>query len=884
MHFLSRHFCLLLLLFASCIKLNAQMPCITVTINGDDSICAGTCSTLDPDITGPAGTLNYATQQINYAPYPFTGGNPVLVNVDDLWTPAINIPFCFEFYGTVYNQLLIGTNGLISFDIAQANGVCPWTITAPVPSPSLPMNCIMAPFHDINPMLPTAAGATEINWQVYGAAPCRTFVVTWNDIAQFGVGCDTLASTSQVVLHESTYIIDIFIADKPSCAAWNGGYAIEGLQNSTGTLATVIPGRNFPWPWAVSNDGVRFRPAGPLNVTYQWLDASNTVIGTSQQCMVCPTQTTTYTLNVTLTTCAGPPLVVSTPITITVVPTTLTAIPVSTQPLCLGICDGTASVVITSGQGPFSYSWTPQLPSVPNQTNLCPGSYNCTVIDANGCPVHVVFNLSPIINFSVTTTSLPASCNTSNGLAAAIPTGGTQPYTYQWNTGDTTSSLTNVSSGYYSVIVTDSMGCNDTVMVQVQSNGLSATYTTISPLCFGDSTGTATVTPVGGNGSYTYQWAPYGGNQATATGLCGGNFACLITDSSGCVGMCTFTITTPPPLLASPSANTTICLGQSVTISVTGSGGTAPYTYSWSNSLPPQTSNTITPSQTDTYSVYITDANGCVSPLQATQVKVSPLPLANFYSDEAQCPPALVPFHNLTDSAVTYIWNFGDPSSGLNDSSSLQNPSHVYATTGSYNVTLIAINVWGCADTIVLPSVVIPVSPVAALSAPNQTVSILDPISTFFNSSTGAIDYCIYFGDGDSLCTSSAGPYVHSYDSVGTYTVMLVAWNVLGCPDTTWTEFTIEEPTSLYIPNAFTPNGSGVNDMFLISGINVETFRLLIFDRWGMLIFSTDDVLHGWDGTFEGNKCQEDVYVWKLHYTDNIGGEYDKVGHVSLIR
>lgn len=333
-----------------------------------------------------------------------------------------------------------------------------------------------------------------------------------------------------------------------------------------------------------------------------------------------------------------------------------------------------------------------------------------------------------------------------------------------------------------------------------------------------------------------------------------------------------------------PSSNATICFGESVTISASVLGGTAPYTYNWSHSLPNAASNLITPAQTDTYTIQVTDANGCVSPLQSTQVKVTPLPVADFFALEPTCPPAAVQFTNLTDTAVTFQWYFGDPSSGSLDSSSLENPVHVYNSSGTYTVTLIATNVWGCADTVVNAIAPVPAGPLASVDAADDELLITNAQASFINYTQGGDTYCIYFGDGDSLCTTAIGPYPHTYDSIGTYTVMLVAWNAFGCPDTAYTEISIEEPTTCYIPNAFTPNGSGLNDQFMVYGVNIEEFELRIFDRWGMLLFTSNDIYRGWDGTFQGHKCQEDVYVWKLTYLDNFGNMNEKYGHVSLIR
>lgn len=864
----------------------AQSPCLDAYVF-DDSICQGGCATLSAAITGPRSTTTYTVQPVPYNPLPFMGGNPVLVNLDDLWSPVINIPFCFEFYGTVYNQLIVGTNGLVSFDVSQANGACLWTIGAGIPNPALPMNSIMAPHHDINPMLPTTAGQTEISWQVVGTAPCRSMVISWNDVAQFGTGCDTSSSTCQVVLYETTYIIDIYIANKPLCTSWNNGYAIEGLHNATGTAGITPPNRNYPATWSATNDGMRFSPNGAPQYSIQWLDPSNNVIGTGLTCSPCPIVNTTYTLNVTFTPCSGPPVTITDQATVYVTQSNLAGTSSSTNPLCRGVCDGTASINITNGTQPITYNWipaNPPLPTGPNQSGLCVGSYTCVVTDATGCSIVFTFNLTEQIPFNLTTQTVSTVCGQSTGSANVQVNTGSGVFTYLWSTGDTTASISNLAAGLYMVTVTDSIGCIDSVPVNIGTTGLQLSAQATANLCFGDTNATATITVTGGTAPFTYQWWPYGGNQATAVNLGGGIFTCVVTDATGCTSALNVTIVSPPPILVTPSSNATICLGESTTISAAVQGGTGPYTYTWSHNLPNASSHLITPSQTDTYTLQVTDANGCTSQVFSTQVKVQPLPVADFSAMEPTCPPAAVAFTNLTDSAVSYQWYFGDPSSGALDSSSLEDPVHVYTASGTYTVTLISTNVWGCADTITQAIAPVPATPFAAVDAAEDEITITNAQASFINSTQGGNSYCIYFGDGDSLCTTDFGPYPHTYDSIGVYTVMLVSWNALGCTDTAYTIISVEEPTTCFIPNAFTPNGNGPNDVFMVYGMNIDDFELRVYDRWGMLLFTTTDINRGWDGTFQGHRCQEDVYVWKLSYLDNFGQRNVQYGHVSLIR
>jgi gliding motility-associated-like protein len=859
--------------------------CVNADAGEDDTVCSGQCTLLYADISGTRQTNVYVSGTIPYAPYPFTGGNPVLVNLDDLWSPAVNIPFCFDFYGAVYTQLVIGTNGVITFDVSQANGTCPWTINVAAPNPGLPLNSIMAPFQDINPTIPTPSGATSINWNVYGTAPCRMFVVNWNDVAMYGTGCNSIVTSSQVVLHESTNIIDIFIRNKSVCSSWNNGGGIEGIQNATGSAATVFPGRNFPMGWSATNDGVQFIPAGAPNFSIQWLDPSNNVVSTALAFTVCPAQTTTYTLQVVNTSCNGTPVTVSDAVNVVVTQSTLTANDTSIYPTCMGSCNGMITILAANGVPPYTYTWTPNVSNGPVATNLCQGSYICEVTDGTGCSIAVIVNLTPPPPFTLGAAATPSLCNDSTGTAFVTITGGTGPFTIVWSNGDTTSNIFGLTPGQYQVIVTDSAGCPDSVLTTVAQTGLLLDTVTTQLVCNGSCNGVATVNVMSGTAPFTYNWMPYGGNGPTAYNLCSGFFLCTVTDSAGCSTTAVLPIASPPPITVTPSANQTICAGQSTTIGAVVTGGTPPYTYNWSNGLPPTASNFITPAQTTVYTLVVSDANGCQSALQTTLVKINNAPVTGFSSIEATCPPIMIDFTNLTDSAISYYWNFGDPASGANDTSTLISPSHLYSSGGNYTVTLIAVNAYGCADTLILPNAVqVPHAAVANASVNSTFLTTLDPVLLLNNSSMHAGSYIILFGDGDSLVTSSSGPYSHAYDSLGTFTITLIALNAEGCNDTTWLTVIIEEPTTVFIPNAFTPNGDGKNDFFMVYGVNIRQMHFLIFDRWGLLLFESDDVSNGWDGTYKGSRVQEDVYVWKLVYEDNFSGWHQRIGNVSVVR
>lgn len=486
--------------------------------------------------------------------------------------------------------------------------------------------------------------------------------------------------------------------------------------------------------------------------------------------------------------------------------------------------------------------------------------------------------------------SVPASCNACDGTASVVVNGGTGPYTYTWlpaGTAGNTPNAVSLCPGTYTCIVTDASQCGlpDTAIVTVNSSsGLSLTAAQTDATCFGECNGSASVTVNSGTGPFTFAWAPSGGNAQTANGLCAGTYTVSVTDSSGCASTQIYTITEPPVLTVTMSANASICAGASTTITATPAGGTAPYTVTWDNSLPNGISNSVTPAATTTYNATVTDANGC-NVTDSVTVTISPAPVAGFTASPNGCAPWTFNFTNTTTGATSYLWDFGDPGSGANNTSLLAGPSHTYNFGGSYNVTLIAANASGCLDTITIPNAVtVFPQPVASLTVTNPVLSEEAPTAVFNDLSSGGTNCVTYFGDGDSLIGCNLGSFTHVYGSAGTYTVTMITTNNDGCSDTTEITVVVEPESTIYLPNAFTPNGSGLNDFFLAYGTNINNFTMLVFDRWGNLLFESNDIYKGWDGKFKGQLVQEDVYVWKITYTDSHNKKKKAIGHVTVIR
>jgi gliding motility-associated-like protein len=684
-------FCCISFLFLSSNKVFAQASaCPQVTIAPPPAICSGNCATLTANVQGSVATTSYAVSTIPYSPYSPTVGTPVLVNIDDVWTPVINLPFCFQFYGTSYTQFVIGSNGLISFNTAYAGAFCQWAISAGIPSTGNPVNSIMCPYHDIDPSI----GATsDIRYQVYGSAPCREMVISWYHIPMYSVSCNSMLASQQIVLHETTNIIDMYITDKPLCTGWNGGAAIEGIQDVTGTLATVVPGRNFPTQWTATNDGKRFMPTGAPQYTLNWTGPSGS-LGSANPITVCPATTSTYTCTVTNTTCAGPIVVTSTS-TVTVTPG-LTVTGSQTNSTSCTSCNGTATINVTVGTGPFTYVWTPAPPGgqgTPTATGLCPGVYSCTATNPGGCNGTQTFTITGPTAPTSTQAHTDLTCNgICNGTATIIPNPA-GAYTYTWtpnvSSGSTASGL---CAGVYVVTATNAGGCITTQTITVtQPPALTATQSQVNILCNGACNGSATVNPSGGTPPYSYLWSPTGGSGPVASPLCAGTYTCTITDANGCSIVVTFVITQPPLLTATSSSTPATCGAGNGTVTANPGGGTPGYSYSW-NTAPVQTTQTATGLIAGTYICTITDLNGCTTTATATVIATGGITATITSSTNVSC------FGGSNGSATaapvggtfpfTYSWT----------TTPVQNTSTAIGLiAGSYTCTVIDFN--GCIAT-----------------------------------------------------------------------------------------------------------------------------------------------------------------------------------------
>ncbi len=252
---------------------------------------------------------NYSVSSITYSPpYQFAClQNPVSVNVDDIWSPTINLPFNFCFYGTNYNKCLIGSNGVITFDTTTytPGGYNAWSFANNLPNTSLFRNTIFGVYHDIDPSKGGEVGYELITLNT----GCRALVASWNDIPMYSSTCNSILYSGMIVLYENTNVIEVYVKEKNVCSTWNDGNAIVGIQNAAGNAAVVAPNRNgLDANWTSNGEAWRFTPTGTSLTSIKWFEGigtTGTQLGTTNTINVCPTASTVYTAEVTYALCSG---------------------------------------------------------------------------------------------------------------------------------------------------------------------------------------------------------------------------------------------------------------------------------------------------------------------------------------------------------------------------------------------------------------------------------------------------------------------------------------------------------------------------------------------------------------------------------------------------
>ena len=407
-------------------------------------------------------------------------------------------------------------------------------------------------------------------------------------------------------------------------------------------------------------------------------------------------------------------------------------------------------------------------------------------------------------------------------------------------------------------------------------------YIVTNVSCFGLINGSIDVTPVGGTAPYTYFWSTTQVSQDISN-LAPGQYIVSITDANNCVSSAAIAVTQPlAPLSVSISQAPITCYGYNDgQLTANGAGGTIPYSYVWQPGAVVGSINSLL--GPGTYTVQVTDANGCVSNASAT-LNSPPALIASFtVSDNVVCLPASVTFTNASIGTFTSVlWNL---STGVSNNSNQFNVA--LNTLGCINATMTITDVNGCtADTTISNVVCVVPGPTASFTSNTPEINFETGEITFTNTSINEDQVLWEFGD-NTQSTLDDPTHFYPAQTFASYDVTLIAIDVNGCIDSITQTFELNDNLKLNVPNSFTPNGDGLNDVFLPifnAESGVKEYKFEVYNRWGQLIYETGDLTAGWDGKYKSKICQQGSYNWIIYYQDFSKNPYNVNGHVTLIK
>ncbi len=580
------------------------------------------------------------------------------------------------------------------------------------------------------------------------------------------------------------------------------------------------------------------------------------------------------------------------------------------------ICNGDTTTLTANGGG--FYLWSTGSSS--NSISVSPNSntnYNVVVTDANTCvdssSISVVVNPLPAISISGNNTICQG------GSTTLTASGGSS---YLWNNGSSSSSITvsPVVDSTYIVTGTNANGCSDTssVLVQVMTNP-TATISGNDSICYGEST---TLNATGGG---TYTWNTGATSNSINVSPTSNTPYYVVVDVGGCIDTAFHNLSVNPLPVVNISGNTTICNGQSITLTATGGGSYVWNTGSFSDSI------VVYPTSDTSYSVVVTNIYNCIDSSTAN-VTVNPLPNISINGDTSIC---LGTITSLTASgANNYIWNNSSITPVINVSPT---------TTTTYSVTGTDLN--NCSDSAQIQVEVLPL-PIAAINGSSticfgETTTLtasggdtyvwntLDSTSsitlapqdtstyTVIVSSNGCIDSANYtidviplpvisaysdttiimgqsatiYAQGippfnwmpqDSLsCTNCVNPTATPRET----TTYCVSTSENGCTDSSCVTVYVDNICGdLFVPNSFSPNGDGANDCLKVYSNCLKTVLFRVYSRWGELIFESDEIDGCWDGTNNGSDLNTGVYVFTVKATLINSDEVTLKGNVTLFK
>ncbi len=551
----------------------------------------------------------------------------------------------------------------------------------------------------------------------------------------------------------------------------------------------------------------------------------------------------------------------------------------TSQISCFGMHDGKISIKMSGGNPPYSYQWNHTSEDTASFENLPKGLYRVKITDSNNCTLDTSILITEPSALSITlqnVVDLVYCDDTCRGQALAVVSGGTSPYSYAWITGDNTPYIDNLCAGEYLLWVTDDHGCRDSLLFEVKdTSSMTVSYTTEPESCPGSCDGSIQVDVIQAVFPWKYIWKT-GDTTAFADSLCQGIYDISITDADHCTRRIFPKVSSPPPIVVdSISIIHPYCHGMrdgSITVSI--GGGTPPYTYFWDGAAGTNVLSGL--DRAGNYTLKVVDNNGCEMDTTFALLNYDTL-FASYQSNSVPCKEVCNGSVTIMVSGgvtpYSYVWFDGSTGPFIDNLCAGEYEVTAYDSNGCMIETYVNVFI----DSIYFPQDIKAWSDTATIYRSRSTTIYGSYYGEGFDYTWSPADY-LNTTKGSKAITTPPNTIIYTYtvtDSngcIGTDTVLITVLDVI-CDD-----------PYVFVPNAFSPNGDGLNDILYVRGLILEKIEFAVYDRWGEKVFETRDQNVGWNGTFREKPCSPGVYVYYLDATC-IGGErYLRKGNVTLIR
>lgn len=550
--------------------------------------------------------------------------------------------------------------------------------------------------------------------------------------------------------------------------------------------------------------------------------------------------------------------------------------------------DGSAKISVKVGRGePYKITWSNGLKDTWEATNLAPGTYSVTIADKYNCDVTTSFEIkSASEGMQVSEAIQNLSCSgQSNGAISLNIKGGQAPYTYKWSNGSSAQNLSNLAAGTYSVLIKDQTGCSFQASYTVNAATTIQLKETVLPeSCAGSSNGEIQVAIQGGAAPYTYKWSN-GETSAKLSNVVAGNYSLTVTDAQGCAVEKQFKVGTASALELELLEQTNLtCTGSnsgSIRLKVKGNSGN--YSTKWSDDPSAGLNRDNLPA--GTYQLLVADESGCTVSKSFTIADAEPIQARIETTLDVDCT-----IGTITGVAWVSIQGGVQPyqiswSSGETDAREIN-----FNSSGSLRVKIT--DALGCtSQTEVRVDFPTQINKAGRLDFDYRKLEINSEPEVqvdeeiIFESVISEEFLAWEWSFGDGKASKEKDP-IHIFEAAGNFEVTLTAYDIYGCSSVEKNIIQVNAPLEfITIPNAFTPNGDGLNDTFIPKLRAVSEFSMTIFNTWGEKIYSTTSLEStGWDGTHQGQASPPGNYLYQITYISRDGEQFTRTGGVTLIR